>query len=52
MADQARRSAGPYAIERTGGLLIDRYQRLVAARPTRRENRWRMAWQRLVDRVT
>ena len=52
MADQARRSAGQYAIERTGGLLIDRYQRLVAARPTRRENRWRMAWQRLVDRVT
>jgi glycosyltransferase involved in cell wall biosynthesis len=47
MADQARRSAGQYAIGRPAAL-IDRYQRLVAARPTRRANRWRMAWQRLV----
>ena len=52
MAEQARASAEPYAIERTSALLIQHYERLVVARPARRENRWRMAWQRLVDRVT
>jgi glycosyltransferase involved in cell wall biosynthesis len=52
MAGQARRSAELYAVDRTSAVLSDHYERLVAARPTRRENRWRMAWERLVDRVT
>jgi hypothetical protein len=52
MAEQARASAEPYAIERTSALLIQHYERLVVVRPARRENRWRMAWQRLVDRLT
>ncbi len=52
MAEQARASAEAYAIERTSARLIEHYERLVAARPAKRERRWRMAWQRLVDRVT
>jgi glycosyltransferase involved in cell wall biosynthesis len=52
MAAQARASAEQYAIERTSSRLIEQYERLVKAGPRRRENRWRMAWQRLVDRVT
>jgi glycosyltransferase involved in cell wall biosynthesis len=52
MAEKARTSAEAYAIERTSVLLAQHYERLVAARPARRERPWRMAWQRLVDRVT
>jgi glycosyltransferase involved in cell wall biosynthesis len=52
MSAEARASAEPYAIERTSAQLIGHYERLARARPARRENRWRMAWQRLVDRVT
>jgi hypothetical protein len=52
MAEQARLSAEPYAIERTSALLIQHYERLIATRPAPRQRRWRMAWQRLVDRVT
>jgi len=52
MAGQARRSAERYAIDRTAAVLSEHYDRLLAARPMRRENRWRMAWERIVDRVT
>jgi glycosyltransferase involved in cell wall biosynthesis len=52
MAREARASAEQYAIERTSARLIEQYERLVKAGPRRRENRWRMAWQRLVDRLT
>jgi glycosyltransferase involved in cell wall biosynthesis len=52
LASHARESAEEYAIERTSALVEGHYQRLVSEPPRPHGRRWRMLWQRFVDRVT
>ncbi|OGO14496.1 MAG: hypothetical protein A2Y93_03260 [Chloroflexi bacterium RBG_13_68_17] len=49
MAEQARRAATQYAIERTSGLLLEQYERVVRQGPRQRQSNWRVLWHRLAD---
>ena len=52
LAEGASRSADQYAIENTSAVVESQYERLVTERPRWRDRRWRMFWQRLMDRAT
>ncbi len=50
MAEQARRAAAEYAIERTSGLLLEQYQRVLRQGTRPRPRNWRVLWHRLAGR--